>query len=70
MEELFQQFITVNKAKTKKLGKEVSELCHELCDMGKHMKQLETHMAQLANVIGSQHKLGQFSTNTIVNPKD
>lgn len=70
MEELFKQFIAVNDAKTEKLGKEVGELRHGLGDMGKHMKQLETHMAQLANIIGSRHKPEQFLSDTIVNLRD
>lgn len=56
MEELFKQFIAVKDAKTEKLEKEVGELRHGLGDMGKHMKQLETHMVQLANAIGSRHQ--------------
>lgn len=34
------------------------------------MKQIETQMTQLANVIGSQHKLKQFLSDTTLNLKN
>lgn len=70
MEELSQQFIVVNDPKTEKLGNELGESCHELNDMGKHLRLLETNMVQFVNVIGSQYKLEQFPSNLIVNLKD
>lgn len=49
----------INDVKAKKLGievgelgKEVGELRHGLGDMGKRIKQLETHIVQIANAIG------------------
>ncbi|KAL8531039.1 hypothetical protein ACS0TY_007886 [Phlomoides rotata] len=70
MEEMFTNFMgetTKFMIETKNFMKETRQ---EMGDMKAHVKVIERQMSQLANIVGSQHKQGQFPSNTELNPKE